>query len=260
MKKIVLITLLVSVMQIRAIPKHVMIIRHGELTPQPEASVTFTPWKLKKIQINNSQPLSPRGWTRAYGLAPFFTMQPEILKYGKIVALFAPNPNHDYNSVRPIQTIDPLSQKLKMKMNLSYNIDQGAGLVYEIMSNKKYQGKTVLVAYEHMHIPRLAQLFDLYAQLGFSIQQETSGITVVPNVVNHKSLVPAQWGSQQDGTSIFDQVWVLTFDEKSGKIIKFENVAQKLLYQDSKNPFNQPAYNASESVMPPMMNQEIQEG
>ena len=228
-------------LQLFAIPKHVMIIRHGELTPQPEANVDFTGWHLKKIQIENSQPLSSRGWQRAYALSPFFTMQPNILKYGKIVALFAPNPNSDYNSVRPIQTLNPLSQTLKIKINISYNIDQGAGLVYEIMSNKKYQGKTVLVGYEHMHIPRLAQLFDWYAKLGFSIQQETSGITVVQDVDYGASPVPTQWGSQQDGTSIFDQVWVLTFDEKSGKIVAFENIAQKLLYQDSADPFNQPA-------------------
>ena len=99
----------------------------------------------------------------------------------------------------------------------------------------------MLVGYEHMHIPRLAQLFDWYAKLGFSIQQETSGITVVQDVDYGASPVPTQWGSQQDGTSIFDQVWVLTFDEKSGKIVAFENIAQKLLYQDSADPFNQPA-------------------
>ena len=105
-------------LQLFAIPKHVMIIRHGELTPQPEANVDFTGWHLKKIQIENSQPLSSRGWQRAYALIPFFTMQPSMLKYGNIVGLYAPYPNQNYNSVRPIQTLTPLSQKMKKKINI----------------------------------------------------------------------------------------------------------------------------------------------
>lgn len=224
---------------ILAIPKHVMIIRHGELTPQSEAVVDFTGWHLKPMKLTNSQPLNVRGWQRAYALAPFFTMQPEILKFGKIVALYAPYPNADYNSVRPIQTVTPLSEKMKKKINIKYNIDQGALLVDEIMNNKKYDNKTVLVAYEHMHIPRLAQLFDMFASYGSALKDQSSGITVVQLSNQKKSLVPAQWGQFQDGTSIFDQVWVLTFDTKTGKIIHFDNVAQKLLYQDSANPFLQ---------------------
>ena len=37
--------------QISAIPEYVMIIRHGELTPEPEATVDFTGWHLKPIHL-----------------------------------------------------------------------------------------------------------------------------------------------------------------------------------------------------------------
>jgi hypothetical protein len=220
-----------------AIPKHVLIIRHAELTLHHEAVFNFRGWRLHDISLRHTKPLSPRGWQRAYGLVPFFTMQPEMMQYGDIVALFAPKPNQDYNSVRPIQTLTPLSEKLKKRINLSCTIDQGGNLAHEIMTDKEYNNKTVLIAYEHMHIARLAQLFDQYAVLKSDIKKQSSGVNV--QRLETESLVPAQWGLFQDGTAIFDQVWVLTFDIKTGKIIDFANVAQELLYQDSSDPFNQ---------------------
>ena len=183
---------------LNAAPKTVLIIRHAEKTAKKEP-VHFEKWNFK-----SSKPLSVRGWQRAYALAPYFSMQSEIINaYGSIDALFAPMPDAVYESVRPIQTITPLSQKLSMKINCKYGLDQMSEMVDFIMHKKKFNKKVVLIAYEHHHIPALLKAFKV-----------NDGLSAWPN-------------------DVFDWVVALDFDIKSGECLKCSIVPQQLLYEDS---------------------------
>lgn len=186
---------------LEAVPKTVLIIRHGEKTAKDE-KVDFEKWHFAK-----SKPLSVRGWERAYALAPFFYMDSDIIKkYGEIKGLFAPKPDNYYKSVRPIQTITPLSGFLKMDINSDFALDkdQIPALVKYIKADKALHDQVVLIAYEHHHIPALLQAF---------------------KVKNYLKKWP---------NNVFDWIVILELDTTSGECIKFSIEPQQLLYGDSK--------------------------
>lgn len=185
-----------------AVPKTVLIIRHGEKT-EKDQEVDFKQWHFKK-----SKPLSVRGWERAHALAPYFYKGSDIVnKYGEIKALFAPKPDNYYKSVRPIETITPLSDLLKIRINTDFALDkdQIPALVKHVKNDKGLHGQVVLIAYEHKHIPELLDAFD---------------------VKNHLK----KWPSK-----VFDWVVVLEFDVNSGECVKYKIQPQQLLYGDSKS-------------------------
>jgi|GEM_PF-731688 len=208
-------------------PAIVFIIRHGEKTTEKQ-NVNFEQWHLVK-----SQPLDPRGWRRAYGLAPLFAMQPELLSYGKISALFAPKPNKDYNSVRPIQTITPLSRLIDLPIHHEYGLEDACALVDHIMTDNAYHKKTVLIAYEHHHIPGLAAIFESYAAnkgIDCSVPAPTTKATKksAKTATKKHVVVPTTWNN-----NVFDRIWTLGFDTTSDQLISFENKPQKLLFGDT---------------------------
>lgn len=208
-------------------PATVFIIRHAEKTVAKQ-DVNFQQWHLIK-----SQPLDPRGWQRAYGLAPLFAMQPDLIRYGNIVALFAPKPNKDYNSVRPIETITPLSKLLKLPIYHDYSLEEACDLVDHIMTDPAYHNKTVLIAYEHHHIPGLGAAFQSYADGQHANCNMPAPLTKAnkksTKLATKKSLVlPTTWNN-----SVFDRIWVLGFDKTSNELISFENKPQRLLFGDT---------------------------
>ena len=193
-------------------PKYVMLMRHAEKTAHKE-EVHFEQWHLK-----NAQPLSTKGEERAEALTEFFTRDPEMLKYGSIFELFAPNPAKNYLEVRPIQTITPLSKKIHKKVQHPYDLGQEAKLVQHILNRHEYFGKTILICYEHKHIPVLANFF--------VAQTKSSGISI-----------PQAWPfsdtSASEAEEIFDRVWVLEFDIETGRIVAFYNLPQRLMFGDA---------------------------
>lgn len=187
---------------LEAVPKTVFIIRHGEKTAKDE-QVDFERWHFSK-----SKPLSVRGWQRAFALAPCFTMESDIIKkYGAIKGLFAPKPDNYYKSVRPIQTITPLSGLLNIGINHDFALDkdQIPALVKHIKGDRSLHDQVVLIAYEHHHIPALLDAF---------------------KVKNHLKAWP---------NDVFDWIVVLEFNTKSGECINYTILPQQLLYGDSKS-------------------------
>jgi hypothetical protein len=106
-------------------------------------------------------------------------------------------------SNRPVETVTPLAKKLKLDFNVEYQTDEFPKLVEELFTNPKYNGKTVMISWRHGSIPKLV------AKLG---------------VTN----APEKWGDD-----VYDEVWVVTFDEK-GKARPLVVRRQALLPGDRK--------------------------
>lgn len=164
-----------------ATPAQVIIIRHGE-----------------KPKEGNE--LSLKGWERAHALIPFFQGNKKVLDFGTPVAIYAQKPSTPESSMRPIETVQGLADALNLTLNTNFEHAQYPSMAQEILSNPDYEGKMVLICWEHKVIPDIAKNLN------------------APNV-------PNKW----DGDD-FDRLWVITYGDE----ITFDDLPQKLLYGDSK--------------------------
>jgi len=126
--------------------------------------------------------------TIAGGAAPLFTA-PDF-----IFATAASS-----NSNRPVETITPLAQSLSMPYNDKHSDNDYGKVATDILTNKKYVDKVVLVCWHHGNIPNLAVAL---------------GITPKPS-----------WPG-----SVFDWVWQITWP---GGVATLTPGFQMLLYGDS---------------------------
>ena len=122
-------------------------------------------------------------------------------------ALYATKVNSDDESYRTQETITPLSQAINIPIKADYIMTEFALAASEILNNSDYEGKMVLVCWEHDNIP--------------------SFVTALG--VNENN-VPT-WNGD-----IFDQVWSVTYTSK-GKV-KLDIIQQALLYGDTSPPDN----------------------
>ncbi len=207
MKKLLLFSFLIAQTFIYPIPSTVCIVRHAEKQIEKEPSMDGERQDMhaKSGAVLYSNDLSVKGWERAYALAPFFEKKHENMPYAPPSALFCPSISKKHPSLRPLQTLTPLAGKLQMKIQQLYEPEEYAKLAQKIMSDPLYDGKVVLISYQHQWIPSLARAFGA-------------------------DMAPHNWNG-----SVFDRVWVIQFDQKSEtpKIIHFENRPQQLLYGDS---------------------------
>ena len=171
-----------SALPARAAPAQVIIIRHGE-----------------KPDTGNE--LSPQGFQRADALVGFFEHNPAVTRYGAPAAIYAMDPKDVDGSLRPIETVTPLAKALGLAINHDYMKEQLPELVSAVMTNPAYDGKTVLICWEHKMIPPMAQDFGWNA-------------------------APTAWAG-----SVFDQAWVLSFD--GGSASSFQIVPEHVLPGDS---------------------------
>ena len=175
-----------------ATPAQVIMIRHGE-------------------KPDTGPDLNARGYERANALVGFFTTNPAMTEFGTPVAIYAmavkeniaADGSSQLSSKRPIETVTPLAQKLGLSIDTQFAKTDVNGAVEDIMSNPAYDGKMVLLCWEHNMIPVFAQAF---------------GATSAPT----------SW----DG-AVFDRAWVLTF--KGSKVSGFQDLPQHLLPGDSVN-------------------------
>jgi len=142
-------------------PHIILIIRHAE-KPDPTDA---TP------DIN----LSPRGFQRADALAktiPDHFPRPDFL----IATMQSKNSN------RPIETITPLAAALHEKIEAAFKDDEFDQAAHEVLTDPKFAGKTVLIAWHHGKIPELAKALGA-------------------------NNVPDKWNP-----TVFDRVWEITYD------------------------------------------------
>lgn len=169
---------------LNALPAQVIIIRHAE-------------------KPANGNSLSTKGRERAAALAPYFMETKELLTYGTPVAIYAMASSKDHPSKRPIETVTPLSEQLKIPLKTAYARNEYKKMAEEIKNAPEYAGNTVLVCWEHDVIPEMARAFG-------ALQ------------------TPAKWQSD-----IFDRNWIITFSN-TGRA-SFLNMPQQLLFGDTQN-------------------------
>ena len=167
-----------------AAPAHILIIRHGEKPPE-------------KTAVH----LSLEGRERAMALVPFFTETPELLRYGLPVALFATKIAPDDRSHRTQETIRPLAASLNLPVQAPYIDREYAQLAQDVLTRPDYQGKTVLICWDHEFIPELA-----------------GALGVNPP--------PPRWPG-----SVFDRVFIVT--PTGAGTVTLLNMPQRLMFGDS---------------------------
>ncbi|MSU23651.1 MAG: histidine phosphatase family protein [Opitutus sp.] len=145
--------------------------------------------------------LNARGWERAPALVALFERDPRVREHGPAVAIFAMKPAKAGGSVRAIQTMAATGRALGVTLDRHLTREEIAPLVRAIMDAPAFEGKTVVVCWEHKVLPEMLTAFGW-----------TSG--------------PKKW----DGDD-YDRLWLLDFEH--GKPTRFRNLPQKLLPGDA---------------------------
>lgn len=184
-------------------PRKLMLIRHGE--KEPDAGPP--PYGVNENGDQDKHSLSSRGWQRAGALAPFFRApwaqgveRPDSIYASKVGAVAVIADGHDVSkSLRPQQTVTPLTEALGSSGGIQTPCAVGEEAQLTQIINANESG-VVLVAWEHHHIPNIAQLFCPQA--------------------------PSSWSGSR-----FDRVWILT--RQPDGTYAFADVGQILLSGDT---------------------------
>lgn len=166
-----------------AAPAEVILIRHGEKPAQ-------------------GSDLSDRGYQRARALVGFFQDEPAVTRFGPPAAIYAEKPRPDGSRSRPLETVEPLADALGLQVDTEFKQKDAAGLARAILGDPAYDGKLVLVCWEHHELSAIAQALGL-----------------------------AQAPAWPDG--VFDRAWVL--DYQGEKVSSFRDIPQRLLPGDSRS-------------------------
>ncbi len=163
-------------------PAVIYILRHAE-KPAPE---------------ENSPDLTPTGFKRAEALPSLFVQMPgsPAPRLPKPDAIFATARSKSSN--RPVETVTPLAQLLKLPIQHGFDERATGPLAAEVLGGK-YAGKTVLICWHHGQIPALA-----------------SALGVAD--------APAAWEAP-----VFHQIWKITY---SGGQAKLTTLSESLLPGD----------------------------
>ena len=179
------------------LPKYILIIRHAEKPAKEDGDVH----------------LSAAGKERAEKLHHLFMKsdkRPEPFPVPDFI--FATH--NGENSHRPVETVTPLSLKLKLSINEEYHnallavTKKGKtakginNMRDEIFGSPKYAGKTVLISWHHGKIPEVAHAFKA-------------------------TQAPTKW----NGSEVFDRVWQISYDGQGAAT--FVDRPQRLMPGDS---------------------------
>jgi len=170
-----------------ATPAQVILLRHAE-KPEP---------------VEGSH-LSEQGFARARALAIYFKSNPDAIRFGKVAGLYAVRPESADGSVRSIETLAPTARVLDLTLHSDFTKLEVTALTKEILSSPAYDGRTVVVCWEHKRIPEIARA------LGASD-------------------APSQW----DG-KVYDRLWYLKIDSM-GKV-EFQDRAQGVTENLAQSP------------------------
>jgi len=182
MKYLLLVFSLLFTLSIQAMPSQVFIIRHGE-----------------KVVKGGS--LSTKGNERAAALVPYLMETPTLFATNPPAAIYAMQTVTGETASPCIETITPLAEKLKITVTDKYNKGEHKKMAEAIKTDPLYNGKIVLICWEHSTIPELTRAFG-------ALQ------------------TPARW---QDIN--FDRVWAISFSQ-TGKAT-FQDIPQRLMFGDT---------------------------
>src|SRR5580692_12860661 len=102
--------------------------------------------------------LNAKGRMRAAALVPYFLEAPEVLEYKTPVAIYAQKSTESHKSLRPVNTVKELAQALKQDL-IQYPREDAMVMVKDILANKEYEGRMVLICWSHTGIPDMAKAF-----------------------------------------------------------------------------------------------------
>jgi hypothetical protein len=142
--------------------------------------------------------LNPQGLSRAGALPYYFVYNP-LYNKSPITYVFATRLKGPIELARTYQTCKPTADYLKLPIDTNYTHTEVQAIAHEILTNPKYDHSTILVCWTHGYIE------DLVEALGGNN--------------------PGKWDK-----TVFDQVYVLTFDINGKLILRKE--LQKLMYGD----------------------------
>ncbi len=169
-----------AIVRTSSYPAQILCVRHGE-----------------KQRTGNE--LNHQGKERAKELVKFFTTDSRVLKHGPPGGLCAMRPNGHAGSVRPIETLEPLADKLGLKIHAEFQKDETKSLVRSILGNLKWAGKSVVVSWEHEALLDVVKHF---------------GVDTPP--------CPKEWPSD-----VYDLVLIIDIGD-DGKPTSFEKIHQDL--------------------------------
>lgn len=166
----------------QAMPAEVLLLRHGE---KPE----------------DGNELNDRGWERAKALPNFFHKRAEIERLGAPVALYGMAPKKKKGSVRAIQTLKYLADDFHLRVIDDFTDEEVDEMVKEVSEKKDYDGKFVVICWNHDSMHDIAKEF---------------GVKHAPKY----------------SKDAFDRAWLIRFD---GEKASLEDLPQRLLPGDSAN-------------------------
>ena len=162
-------------------PAQVILIRHAEKPPE-------------------GNELSQKGRERAAALAPYFLGRPEVVQFKTPVAIYAQGLKKEDSCADRWRPYKALAAALKLAVIDKYTHDEFPRMVEEILSRPEYDGKMVLICWEHKAIPDMARAFGVKK--------------------------PPEWPG-----AVFDRTWIITFS--ADKKPSLASLPQKLMYGDS---------------------------
>ena len=141
----------------------------------------------------------------ALGCKRAFLLPKFLASFGRPAAIYAQRPNALKPSLRSVQTAAPTAFELHMNVNAQFEYEKADAMARSILAEPSYDGRTVLIFWEHKAIPALA------AMLGLK-----KGPTTWPD-------------------DVFDEAWVLHFSirtngKKTVQTVSL-NVAQEAIPQ-----------------------------
>jgi broad specificity phosphatase PhoE len=176
-------------------PERIMFIRHAEKPDEGKDGVAAD-------GSLDAESLTVRGWQRAGALIAFFCAQPKM----RPDAIFASGIGHGSKGKRSAETVTPLAAKLNENRPVAFHAKHLKDDIQPLMDQVLSLEDTVLVCWEHKHIPELAALL--------------SGAPRVPKI----------WPDNR-----FDLVWIF---DRAGAGWSFSQILQRLLPEDGDEPIS----------------------
>lgn len=127
--------------QALAMPRQIILIRHGE---EPKGK--------------EGNHLSNKGWRRAQELVKFIN-RPELQKQGPPAALFAMKPKNKKGSVRPIETLTYLSSAYQLEIQSPFTSEEIDELVESIEKDRSFDGRQIVICWGHDDLKAIAKKF-----------------------------------------------------------------------------------------------------
>ena len=176
----------------------IMVIRHAEKPAKDGA-----PYGVTEKGKRSSESLEVRGWQRAGALMNSFAPTQVHLQHDSLATpqfLYASKPLRRRGSRRPMETITPLADKLRTKINTTFARFEYARMIDDVIS----RNGVVLICWQREYIPEIAGA-----------------------ILGKRDGVPLVWPED-----CFDMIWVFDLNHRSSTY-KFKQVPQKLLAGDS---------------------------